>query len=229
MRDLDGVIREVDLVMGRLIRCRQDLAELIRSASGIPLEDDLQDDLREEMDRYRGRLATLLQQTVDFPPRHRRHFELLPEFWADGSYEKSVFLMAKFPDGRDAAKDRELERVLDVAAAAVEGAGFTPRLARGPKRYHGGLWDNVELHLLGCSLGIAIVEDRHTDELNPNISMEWGWMRGMGKPVLFLVEDGFRQDRADLNGLIRDGFEWNDPETTITPAIHAWLSAIATQ
>jgi hypothetical protein len=99
MRDLDAVIREVDLVMGRLFRCRQDLSDLLRAGSGIPLEDDLQDDLRREMDGYRKRLGGLLQQTIDFPPRHIRHFPLLAEFWADGSYEKSVFVMSKFPDG----------------------------------------------------------------------------------------------------------------------------------
>ena len=54
--------------------------------------------------------------------------------------------------------------------------------------YFDDVWSNVELYLLGCRYGIAIVEDRFKPELNPNVAMEWGWMRGLGKDVLFLVE-----------------------------------------
>jgi hypothetical protein len=116
--------------------------------------------------------------------------------------------------------------VLDATAASVRAGGFIPRVARGPRRYHSALWDNVELHLLGCRQGVAIVEDKHTDELNPNVSMEWGWMRGMGKSVLFLVEEHFSQNRADVEGLIRDGFRWDEPETTIRAAVEGWLATL---
>jgi hypothetical protein len=226
VRELDVVIREVDLVMARFLRSRQELTDLMRAGSGLGLEDDLQDDLRQDMARNRQRLAELLQQTVDFPPRHRRHFDVLKDFWAEGSYEKSVFIMSKFPDDVRAPRDIELERVLQATSNAVSAAGFEPRIAQDPKRYHGALWDNVELYLLGCRQGVAIVEDRHTQELNPNVAMEWGWMRGMGKPVLFLVEERFARTRADWHGLIEDTFRWEAPEDSIRPVIHSWLSTI---
>ncbi len=95
---------------------------------------------------------------------------------------------------------------------------------QGPEeKYHELLWDNVELYLLGCSRGIAILEDQYKSELNPNVAMEWGWMRGMGKEVLCLVEKRFNHPRADWSGLIEDYFSWENPEETINPIVQNWL------
>lgn len=73
--------------------------------------------------------------------------------------------------------DVQLEAVIQAVRDAVEGCGYIPRIAR-DNQYHPILWDNVELYLLGCRRGIAIVEDKYLPELNPNVAMEWGWMRG---------------------------------------------------
>jgi hypothetical protein len=85
------------------------------------------------------------------------------------------------------------------------------------------LWDNVELHLLGCSRGVAIVEDKYTKELNPNVAMEWGWMVGMGRRVLYLVEKSFKHARADWGGLIKEEFDWEKPADDIKQAVHKFL------
>ena len=225
MKDFDGVMHEVDLIMRQQLHCQQELHEIGRSLFGAALEEEIQSDLRQTMARNRERLMKLLQRTVDFPPRHLRHFALLDDFWRDGAYDRSVFIMSKFPQGSD-SRDDELRRVLDVVGAAVLDAGFVPRIARGPNRYHESLWDNVELHLLGCRQGIAIVEDCYCDELNPNVTMEWGWMRGMGKSVLFLVEQGFSNSRADVAGLIQETFEWAKPDATVQSAITGWLGGV---
>ena len=47
------------------------------------------------------------------------------------------------------------------------------------------------------SLGVNEFEDVYQPELNPNLAVEWGWMRGMGKRVLYLQEQGFQYRRAD--------------------------------
>jgi nucleoside 2-deoxyribosyltransferase len=81
--------------------------------------------------------------------------------------------------------------------------------------YFDDVWSNVELYLLGCRYGVAIVEGRYKPELNPNVAMEWGWMRGLGKDVLFLVEKrAHKYVRADWSGLIRQEFSWNAPRQT---------------
>lgn len=122
-----------------------------------------------------------------YPPWHIRHIDQVPVFHEKSgleadAYEQSVFIMSKYPEG-ESPKDLELELVIQTTEAAVRRKGFTPRRAS-DKKYHTILWDNVELYLLGCSRGIAIVEDMYVPEFNPNVALEWGWMRAMGKDVL---------------------------------------------
>jgi hypothetical protein len=117
-----------------------------------------------------------------------------------------------------------LENIIDCVSKTVTANGFIPRIALGGKRYHQGLWDNVEMFLLGCKRGIAIVESKYQNELNPNVTMEWGWMRGMDRDVLYLVENTFDLARADLSGLIQDRFEWRNPEGGIENAVNNWLA-----
>jgi hypothetical protein len=83
--------------------------------------------------------------------------------------------MTKFPDaGKPAALNAELMAVIQAVCDAVAGRGYVARLASDTP-YHNILWDNVELYLLGCKRGVAIVEDKYLPELNPNVAMEWGW------------------------------------------------------
>jgi len=58
-------------------------------------------------------------------------------------------------------------------------------------------------------------------ELNPNVALEWGWMKGVGKDVLFLVEESFNHDRADWSGYLNDKFSWSNPSQGIKRAIRS--------
>ena len=111
----------------------------------------------------------------------------------------SVFIMTKYPDGADAERDAELQTVIDTAKAAVSGCGFYPSMANAEVR-HPNLSENVEVHMLACSHGVAIVENKFRPDLNPNVAMEWGWMRAMRKPVLYLVEKDVKVAPADAAG-----------------------------
>jgi hypothetical protein len=53
--------------------------------------------------------------------------------------------------------------------------------------------------------------------------MEWGWMRGVDRTVLFLVEKSFDKNRADLSGLISAPFDWDNPEADIESAVKNFL------
>jgi len=193
--------------------------------SGLPpgMEEDHRRDLENRIRGYAGKSTALLETLVDFPPRHIRHFPKLTEFWAEGSFDRSVFIMTKFPDPKMAAdRDKQLETLLQTIMATVKAQGYLPRIARGTN-YHPGLWDNVELHLLGCRYGIAVVEDKYKDELNPNVAMEWGWMRAMDRKILFLLEEKFENFRADLGDLLHEKFSWDDPASGVEPAIKGFL------
>lgn len=226
MKDLEAARRDIEAIVEDGMRAHDELNKMRNSGLSAAMEDEFRADLQARIDKDVDRCRRELLSLIDFPPRHVRHFTLLEQFWNEGSYERSVFLMTKFPEPGESAKAAELQRVIDAVASATTAAGFIPRIARFPSDYHPGLWDNVELHLLGCRQGIAIVEDRYLPELNPNVAMEWGWMRGMGKPVLFLLEQRFGHFRADLGDLLNKQFEWDDPEPGVETAVSGWLGRI---
>ena len=85
--------------------------------------------------------------------------------------------MTKFPEG-DTAPDLQLKKVIASVEAGALASGYVPRIALEKPPFHPNLWNNVELYLLGSSRGIAILESKDKPELNPNVAMEWGWMRG---------------------------------------------------
>lgn len=156
-----------------------------------------------------------------FPSNHDRHFKKLKEFNDENCYEESVFIMTKFPEG-ETEEDKQLSKIISIITDELERIGLTARIAKGAK-YHEWLWDEVEIHLLGCARGIAIVEDKYKPELNPNVAMEWGWMRAMGRRVLFLMEETFSHGRADWGGLRSWGFKWEAPQTGINQAIYEFF------
>jgi hypothetical protein len=186
----------------------------------------------------RRNIEEVLQHFALFPPRHQRHREHLRRFVQAGDFARSVFIMTKFPDSsaatpqvaeesaaRDRARRAQLAFIIEVVKAHVSDSGFIPRVAS-EQRFHRWLWDNVELHLLGCRRGIAIVEDKYAPELNPNVAMEWGWMQGMGRDVLYLREESFSHERADWTGLLCETFNWDNPEPRIGMAVRSFLAGV---
>ena len=51
------------------------------------------------------------------------------------------------------------------------------------------------------------------------IPMEWGWMRLMRKSVLYLVEMDVGVAPADMGGLIKYRFRWDNPEPDVRNAV----------
>ena len=68
-----------------------------------------------------------------------------------------------------------------------------------------------------------MVEDCYKKEFNPNVAKELGWMRAMGRNVLFLIEKKFKHLRADWGGLLSEEFDWSAPDGSIKKAIEKWL------
>jgi len=181
--------------------------------------------LAKELERIRRDKQVQLDQLVRYPPFHDRHFSKLKPFHdvGNGSFEKCVFIMTKFPEG-ETPQDLQLKKIIATVEASVVECGHVPRIASEKPPFHSLLWDNVELYLLGSSRGIAILESKYKPELNPNVAMEWGWMRGMGRQILPLVEKDFGYKRADWGGLIESTFEWDDPAAAVRQAVKDWLT-----
>lgn len=221
MPSIEETLIALQLYFKSVAGLKEELNEVLQSALPKYQKDEMQAEVEARIDAYENRKTKALLELVKFPPQHLRHFPILADFHKAGSYDKSVFIMTKFPEG-DTPLDAELKRVIKAVQTAVTECGFTPRIAS-EKKYHPGLWDNVEVFLFGCERGIAIVEGKYKYELNPNVTMEWGWMRGMGKDVLYLVESTFDLARADLGGLLQDPFPWDAPEDAIRKSVRAWL------
>ena len=197
--------------------------EAIAKRDSSDVEEMIVGAIEEHIQNLRSKIRTALESLVRFPPHHVQHFESLKSFWQKSPCNKAVFIMTKFPDGESPEKDAELNRVITAVKAAVSACDYYPRIADEDGDEHAMLWSNVELYLLGCQQGIAIVEDRYRAELNPNVTLEWGWMRAMGRRVLYLVEESFDRARADLSGFIRHPFKWQEPEPRISEAVKNFL------
>jgi hypothetical protein len=165
----------------------------------------------------------VLRDLVRFPPHHLQYAALLEQFDQELAgkgkpYERRVFIMTKYADGIDAKLDTQLQTVIDTVKAAVAARGYHAQLA-GETKLHPNLWENVECQMLACGRGVAIVEDRFNPKLNPNVAMEWGWMRAMKKPILYLVEKSVTHVPADVAGLIKGRFDWENPQADIPQLI----------
>jgi hypothetical protein len=224
MRDLTKATLDLRLIFLEIEKYERDRKKVLgdHARSDAEKDEDARD-LAQIIARQTARVHKLLEEFADFPHWHARHAPLLSEFKKNGAYEDSVFVMTKYPDPkRPLVTDAQLKRVIDAVSTAVAANRYVPRVAS-DKDYHRHLWDNVELYMLGCRRGIAIVQDKAKRELNPNVAIEWGWMLGLNRGVLYLVEKDFKRERADWTGMIKYEFDWNNPEPDIATAVRKFL------
>lgn len=153
------------------------------------------------------------------PPGYQRLADDCRRFFADHpEYARNVFLMTRFDESK------HLKELDETTRAALRGRGLNP--VRADDRVYASdrnLWDNVCVYMLCCSKGVAILEDRGRDEFNPNVALEYGFMRALNKPALLLVDRAFRNLRADVIGTLREEFDLLDIAATVPPALDRWL------
>jgi hypothetical protein len=207
----------------------QDLREQLKKVE-FPLVPSFDEDFDSTTRQLKSRGLKLREDIHDrlenfliYPPHLSTHFSKLEQFYDQADYVKSVFVMTKFPVAGHSLND-ELMRVINAVRSAVRGCGYYPRVAFDVE-YYERTWSNVELYMLGCSKGIAILEDRFTPEHNPNVAMEWGWMTAMHKEVFLLIDSKFEHYKADWMGLSEHRFSWEEPENDISAHIKNWLGS----
>ena len=88
------------------------------------------------------------------------------------------------------------------------------------------LWNNVCVYMICCQQGVAILEDRIEDEFNPNVALEYGFMRGQNKPTLLLKDIGFRRLRADVMGTLWEEFDITDIAATVRQPLEKWIAEL---
>ncbi|MFC1825677.1 response regulator [Thermodesulfobacteriota bacterium] len=136
-------------------------------------------------------------------------------------YNKNVFIMTRFQPG-----NRQLEAIDRAMRTSLAVHGL--RGHRADDRCYvtdRNLWDNVCIHMIGCRYGIAVLEDIIQEDFNPNVALEYGFMRGLGKQVLLLKERRFHP-RADIMGTLWEDFDIFDIDSFIETAINRWVRDI---
>jgi hypothetical protein len=121
--------------------------------------------------------------------------------------------MTKFDD-----KNVRLTEILSELRTILKRYGYNPFRAD-DKMYLADrdMWNNVCVYMLCCKQGIALLENHSRQEYNPNVAIEYGFMRALNKRTLLLRDSGFPRDRADIAGKEMLSFEIENKETIREP------------
>lgn len=170
-----------------------------------------------------------VSKAEELPISLPREYEKLREpqtgFFADlamrcTEYDKNVFLMMPFYDHEHlTAIDKTIRGALDRRGLVAHRADDRTY----PKDRN--LWDNICTYMFGCKYGIAVLENTIVQEFNPNVALEYGFMRALGKECLLLKEQRFKP-RADIMGTLAEEFDIFFPEKTVGECMERWLKDI---
>lgn len=186
-----------------------------------------------EVRRNVPRVVATHPSISEIPPVYSHLEGDLKRFHDDDPFDRNVFVMMKFPDaaGTERWQLDILENIYSAVKDELERHGLVARRAD-KKTYAASkqLWDNLCIYMLGCRYGVAVLEDHVGDEFNPNVALEYGFMKGLGREVLLLKEQRFKHLRADLIGTIPKEFEIQPghivDKRSIHDAISNWLTDI---
>lgn len=147
--------------------------------------------------------APLAPYLTEFLKSHPRH-------------EKNVFVMMRF---MESAQHTEIMSALEET---LHPHGLNV-LRADRKDFTGELWSNVCVYMLGCKYGIAVFEEIHHREFNPNIALELGFMMAHGKRVLLLKDKDMPHMPKDVMGKLYKEFNTYDIAGTVPPQLRRWL------
>lgn len=186
-----------------------DYVDAVMSRYVNPFLNALQNFLRDDEPK-----ATPVAQPSQSPPEIAHSLARFKKDHDDPS--KVGFLIMRFED-TDAHS-----AIQEALKATLKKHGLTAVRAD-EKRYHDDLFYNVQTYLHGCSFGIAIFERISTEDFNPNVSLEVGYLLAMRIPVLLLKDQNLKAMQTDLVGKIYDPFDFQKPAETIPPKVEKWL------
>jgi hypothetical protein len=133
--------------------------------------------------------------------------------------DRNVFIMTRFVPGNALLTllDQELRRTL--CRHGLNALRADDRMYPTDRQ----LWKNVCVYMLCCRYGVAVLEDRIRDEFNPNVALEYGFMRALDKPTLLLKDAGFHNLRADILGTLHETFDLTDIAGSLARPIESWI------
>lgn len=129
---------------------------------------------------------------------------------------KTAFIMMRFG---------ETKAHKEITAAIREGLKpfGVAGLRADDRQYHDDVLGNVRTYMHGCTFGVAVFERLESDEFNPNVSLEVGYMLGQEKLVCLLKDKTLPKLPADLVGRLYRPFDPQDPRKSIPDRLANWL------
>lgn len=136
---------------------------------------------------------------------------------ADYPYARSnVFLMMRFE------KTKQQKKINDAISSVLAGYYLNP-IRADSKHYQNELWANVKSCIDASDYGIAVFEQIDQRDINPNVSLELGYMLAQGKKCLLLKEKRVPVLQSDLVGHLYREFDSHDIIKTVTSEVRNWL------
>lgn len=86
----------------------------------------------------------------------------------------------------------------------------------------GDLWNNVCVYMMGCRYGICVFEEIDEREFNPNVPLEYGFMRALNRQVLLLKEQRMPKMPSDITGKLFRPFDMMDINASISSQVAMW-------
>lgn len=114
------------------------------------------------------------------------------------------------------------KRIIDSIKKTLSDCGITA-IRADEKQYHNNLYENVLTYLHGCGFAIVLFERLESDDFNPNVSLEVGYLLAMDKPVCLLKDMTLKLLHTDIVGFLYKAFDPQSPEGTIPPVLTKWM------
>jgi hypothetical protein len=130
-----------------------------------------------------------------------------------------AFVMMQFGD----SKNHKL--ILRHIKKCLKSNGLTA-LRADDKQYHDDLYYNILTYIYGSRFGIAVYDRIETNNFNPNVSLEVGYMLGIQKKACYLKERTLTALQTDLIGKWYRVFDVQNCEKTINSALLSWMTQI---
>jgi hypothetical protein len=132
-------------------------------------------------------------------------------------FEKNVFVAMRF---------RSAPHFAEVYSSIKEGlASYGLRTHRADERVYpldGDLWNNVCVYMMGCKYGLCVFEEMDEREFNPNVPLEYGFMRAMNRQVLLLKEQRMPKMPSDITGKLFKQFDMMDIDVSVKTQVAIW-------
>lgn len=142
--------------------------------------------------------------------------ETIKNFRKDFPDSPTAFIMMKFSDSKI---HTEITKVIRKVLATHSITG----LRSDDKEYSDDLFTNIKTYMYGCDFGISVIERIESNEFNPNVSLETGYMMGLNKNVCILKDKTLPSLQSDLVGKIYRPFDTQDIQNSVKSQLEKWL------